>query len=1509
MRLNLHLADNNDLECAVATRFTLRPTLTQAAARILVEQWAARHLAGDDPLALQLVSLPGGTATAYVRPLYQALIERYCRGAPLILTPGEDFVSPDVNAEPPEALAIDLFAVEQLINECGPLLIDCFRQDLVAFWCEHDSSGQTPWQWYANTLAQQFKQALDTSATAGTLDGKNAAAAQLVYSYPWQRQRDQWPNTAHLNVQCLQLDLSAGASLDVDVGSALRVEHPGSVMLFTLVGRLRAYSSPQALFNTFARLWPHIQAMQPRIILTPASGQCFEQQAFTVLEQHLRICSVVSDSCTSEYDAPWLAWTLDQLTSMVGLCDASEQTRRDQLITHLPAWLRNAKANKLARYGAMLIDVAKAYDNAQNAFWLDGIEDAETFSYRLMNEQVLADHPDNTLTLTDIEVVNHQVEAAAIPAQGTLFTDGVITPVKFSLAQLAIGNLGLLRPGRVELRSTSDHALPDWLDEPYVRQLITAVDVGKAYPQMLKQTLLDDPAQRQRRQTLLAAQLRAQVPAHAMELHLRDQTVSEAAVEGISRAFQDNPISEAQRWAISPLGFLSQAQARADIAHNAWLIESVEGYATPCVLYRPMHPEPLLEFIDRHALMVAVSSAGELQTDLIERLPGTAQHLYEHGGFTEPHLFFSVEDTFSVPLGKPAPARISEQPAVDDIGATIYQACVEEAISQFQAHSRSTSQTTWDRWQTLGWLIFNTLLPLARGTVAKAAWLLQMEVALADFAATDPQRNATAHRLALINLLVNVAVLLFSHASTRLYSSLHSETTTSQPTDTPLSALQDAPIPEPALDFSWARADRALSPEQSQALTALQVDMSTQQLGSPIPTGPLRGLYLHASKLWARLNGACYQVKLDEQTQQLRIVGATDSQLPGPWLRRDEAGRLQLDLRLRLHGGMPLPERIQQLQLARQAAVRTLDDTLKAETATAKLENTLRLTIVERAISATDDRLLQGYLTQVERSVVFWRLHLEHLDERAAIASLKDVKILQAQANYYWFIFEKSSHDIRTRQFSKLHKHLLRSGDEQASTLTPEDVPQIDHHILEQRLSDLRLLLDELLRSGTQLRIIHQQLGRLASRQQPKINTYNTYVDTVIKGIEPVLSWRYLRMENSANRLNLLHDLDDQASYWLLRGWGELTLGISQLMRMAKLETPSSELKVRLLGSIREQFNTAQRQLDALAELLNKPSAKQALGALQEDVDYLKSAVAKELAEYPDEPPTNTVAQLRSQVPGLIETDEYGLLLTEARDGDEQMADIPGPVDNASGTTFHLVKDRWVKLDTPSVRRPQQEGHSLKRLLKDSTTLLKDARRVLARYQADSTSNSLPVDIQDNLLQQQQKLTSQREAIQQRLTQSNETDHATQEQDAATTSKALDELGDTLKRQAQALRIQAALRQPPRMTEVLYLLSHSEITIQPQGPRRLLHKTPGRAADYLDEYAIAHDGNPLWYAHFHYPAQGTAKSQFRAGHLKTAAQRLLGGSQTVDPATGQKIDIYRSPITTAAAASCFFDLP
>jgi hypothetical protein len=438
MNDNLHqrLALYSTLDCQVARRFNNRPTLLDAAAHLLEGQWRERGLGSAfNPLSLFLASYYGASHDAWVRPLQHVLVERYCQRKTLNLNPGDDILTTRLSGDPAWAVDLDLHKVELLINETAPLLIDVYKQLLVDYWTRFDSSGQTPWAWYAGYLQQRMQQILQRSHRDSQLSTFTLATANLVQGHPTPEQRANW-NKGGLTVSHLSVDFSVDDQLDADLASAVLIEHSAPeparnfALLYTLSGRLLTYPSRQALLQALARSWPAAALASPhRVSLSPATDQVFETQALGLLQQQLRVIDHLVVGYRSKLDAINLSLDLDRLSALIDLCDSGEATRRQPLIEQLPDWLRQAQSKPLMDYSTLLVDVAQAYQDSNGQFWLDGIDSAESFANQLFSARFALDHPEDELLPEHVRVINWQTIAAAA-AHGDIVLSGQVDTVE-----------------------------------------------------------------------------------------------------------------------------------------------------------------------------------------------------------------------------------------------------------------------------------------------------------------------------------------------------------------------------------------------------------------------------------------------------------------------------------------------------------------------------------------------------------------------------------------------------------------------------------------------------------------------------------------------------------------------------------------------------------------------------------------------------------------------------------------------------------------------------------------------------------------------------------------------------------------------------------------------------------------------------------------------------------------------------------------------------------------------
>ena len=247
------LINKSDFGCTLTELFSDCPTLPDVATTLLVEQWRARRLGSQSPAQLLLRSSMPSASQDFIRPLHQLLIERYCNRASIHLDSAQDELietANDINT-----VAVDLSALERLINDCGPVLIDHYKQALVDYWNRADSHGTTPWQRYSGYLRQQLLTSIGHARRS--LSPQAIEMAVALAAYPCAESR-QLAHSRALRLSVLSVRLSPGQRLG-ELASALVIEPSShsegrqSALLYSLSGRLLEFESMQALLDSLGR--------------------------------------------------------------------------------------------------------------------------------------------------------------------------------------------------------------------------------------------------------------------------------------------------------------------------------------------------------------------------------------------------------------------------------------------------------------------------------------------------------------------------------------------------------------------------------------------------------------------------------------------------------------------------------------------------------------------------------------------------------------------------------------------------------------------------------------------------------------------------------------------------------------------------------------------------------------------------------------------------------------------------------------------------------------------------------------------------------------------------------------------------------------------------------------------------------------------------------------------------------------------------------------------------------
>lgn len=920
---------------AIHAHFASRPALFSVLANALRDRILERYPTLElDMLTVKLASpTPSGHYTyqllmevAIAHVLNPQLLDlRSKRELPFYLTQKIPSI-----LKPAALPLINMQVIAQIIDELPASLYLYFQQALADYWSALDSHGQSRWQWLGEFLNGQM-----TAAAADRSDLTETQRDMLAVTAAWPGRLERLPRSRPTTYAYFIENTLSKSGSDVRLLTPdLLLVRDKQVLLCSVAGVIEPFDSIDAFGETWAaRMQRQFQCDSITWRRNEPEDNVFEQQAGLILNQQLEDLATVSFQGQSEEA---LARSLDKLTDpallFTKVC-TPPAAQLQKVDTQLPAWLKRAKLDDRFAYHRHLQDMARVMKQNQGQAFNEGIENIHNFSRDALRKQMQTDHEDYD---PDDLVLDFAV-AAGYPGGA-----GIIEHVRMSLTELALKNLAGKPKGTLTLSSKSAKALPDWLNADYLlgsQGLIQRVDIGTAYPQKIKDLLLSDTREARQRETLFTRELKVQLPTLALEYAIRQQygvtTLGYRYVKALMGETPADRIVNDQEIVLRPLALCRKTGAAPDTVDNMFVIEPRDASTGPHLLYRPLYSDALHQYPTRQALLDALAPPGDLQTSVLTWLSDKARPIYDHGGIKEPHIIRFLPGDEFVTRETPAPATLAVDEGADEwlqsqvngkLLTHLFGSTARAMVDLADRASVSNSESRWAIMMEGAWLLFNTLLlPLVRGPAMLAGWFLvlvsSLEQDLAGLDSSDP----TTRELALIDLLLNTAMVLL-HAATpsrQPLAELAPQDTAlhlvpwRRPTGLPQSqgtaqvrhgavALAGEPpaTGNTALDFS-----RSIpSPQAASKLLKALLDAHVpwpESLPPPEASGRLKGLYRIGDTWHASVGGLLFQVSVVPGFGEVFLVDPHHPLRPGFKLDSDDQGHWKLERKVRLDGGMP----------------------------------------------------------------------------------------------------------------------------------------------------------------------------------------------------------------------------------------------------------------------------------------------------------------------------------------------------------------------------------------------------------------------------------------------------------------------------------------------------------------------------------------------------------------------------------------------------------------------------
>ncbi len=1557
---------------AVAARFASRPTLASVARQQLDAALAQAYPNLSIDLTRTQLAVPvsaGGWALHPLMPRVLAFLAgdaalglRDNDGRPCFLTD-----HPPIRLKQADGQPLDMARVEDLIKTLPWTLPIALQNALAEYWRQAPDGDRSRWRWLSEVLADTL-----TFCAAHQADLTSAERERLY-------QLVNEPVSAH-RIERFASDavhLYFPYATLTDGNRTQRVLGPDLLIVCPVNGRPQALLCPPAGHcQRFASADAALQAWAGRATQDRTAGQItlhrfepdadvFETQAAIMLEQHLQQLQALKLPATQGLDT--LQAVYRQITEPANALSADPVANQGLLATLrplAPRWLQQASATDQARYRHYSLALACAKKRSEGLTFLSDIPDLRTFTHAALCKWLQAQDLNATPPDPDDLLLTFNV-AAGYPGGA-----GFVEPVRMSLTDLAIRNLQGRPRGQLTLKHRHDTPLPAWLTPDAITSgdgLIQSVDIGKTYPQLLKSKLLGDNEAVRQRERRFAAHTVVQLPLQALELRLKAEqgftargaacVAALVAGQPSDRQVDGNPI------VIRHLTLVRKPQASPDIVANMYVIEAEDSRVGPHILYRPLYTDSLREFADRAHLLAAIASAGDLQDSVLTWLSDGARPIYANGGFQQPHYVrFGIGDEFERPE-IPQPATLGSDGASDELlqclangqlMAYLYGANARALVDQAERESVSNAESRWAVFLEGAGLLFNSLLlPLARGPLMAAGWLLSLMTAasrdIPGLASDDP----TARELAWADLLLNVGMLMFELApSTQSLSHPVPADTQWRALRSPLSRRLADQWPEPpaprvqqgavllggggpglantVFDFSFASARNRLTPGQQARLAQFRVPRP-KDLSGAVSTGPRRGLFPYYRDWYARVDAHWYSVRPQADGSAL-IIHPFDSTLSGPYLQADATGNWSLDLRLRLRGGMP-PKRIAAERERKALRKRQLEEeqanflsprqemrqgrlvTLKSqqEALQEKADNAQQL--MSRAAAdpnysaAARANMRRNFDAVLQEQVAIFQSLLNGRQERRELgipmadstaAVLLENTVNNARKSVVVADMDRQALYAEYPDLSASYRQALPAVLANPARYTQflramSEINERQVHALE--LKDRYLL--ELYNLGDPGR---QAYERLTHERPDELSA---------------LALKYLQLQNLKylSRKTWRHDfvsdldlaLDPLATH--LRTHSELNrLNLAPADRLA------------VLDSLFEHYGQALDALQGMAMIhaehldMHYFQRIQALvESLYQDVLQQLAAEIKPPAAPLKRPPKRALISSGKPTKKVIRTRKQGILIGDLKPAGSSLpidvVEVRSEQDDHLLATYSQHESGWDEVR--EVRRPSQpsappQTRALSAVKGEARKQLKALDGIIKREEGYAKVSRFPIEIQESLDHEAARFDVLAGEYERASRGQTEGQPITQEDQ--TLINQLRAAFTRLSAMGKALRLQRTLELPPTGANLAFLLEQDHIQLSRLGERIAMR---GERRDFIQEYAVNDKrGFPLWYAHFHYPKADTHKLEYAMAHLKTKEQRRESYYSLLAKAESAQslVDVHRGEISRALAERRFLPL-
>lgn len=1450
------------------------PTVNEVAAQVLRKAlktlYPERDLDPDQTMigTPQWQTLDGELVALSTRfeSLTQTLVHQFFTSTRANYLEGEHFLTTNPQASPVVHLDVDIEAIAEMLNDYFPLLFVAFGEHQLAYW--NSAGKQTPrWQ----ELSDALRKTLDVQHVTGW-DEVQCRVARAVSLEPDKTQRQSRdPALSAIQVCLIDIDTveADGSTRHLLLGGAAvltgRYAQRDLVMMYTVENGYESFDSLKQLGDSLpARIETRLAGRNMKWQLFEPEGNFFDHMAWALIASQLdTITAITGEGIAAEADDPaepaFPAENTNtrEKNALAGLDDA------------IPDWLFGASAADLDAYSRSVSALGKLYKQADTNLFR--IQPISTFAQHRMREAIIAETPSAaTLPLDKLEItITNSFESG-----------GVTLPNPHDIHIETLGEYALQNtaPYQASVRFNPPQPVPEWLTIAYLTQMASEVDIGANYPRLIKDKLIDDSVQAGLQQHFYISQLRALLPLIALECKIRRIGGIDQRGYGYIRQWLIPTPGYPQSIAIRPLAFLHAGDTHADTVTNMFIIAPRQLEDGPCLLYRPLFEQPLLQFPSAQNLLYALHQPGELRDSVLAWLPDSATS-FKYAQYTfpvglpSPWLEAQLLSEPWTSVNWAGPVELSTNELSGDVFPVLFKTHAQAMAELADRQSLSNAQRRWALLRDSGWALFNVAANFLSGPAGSAVWVWQSISDIEQVLDAHQHGDKLIEWRAVADMLLNLGILLAHHAAVRRKTGTRS---------TPRQA--DSAVPRPATPkIERARPTATLIPTRligelpsshyssleasgsvpRRSPTALGTYLDTLAVSAPDFTAPtLETLLRDAASLY-RLDGKTYAkvgerwfCVVENDDQQVQLVYPHEPSKTGPLLTHNRQGQWFVDTRLRLRGGAGGSSLQSQLKARRREKAQhkqelsvALENFKRQEAASNAALNQAQ-TEMMGATGPAHVQATERYLSLVETLIGDYSQALKNLQQwrlmGASEGYLNDLLSMTThlQKNLsLWFVLKRNAYALLTNRLAQ-------------STLNDSNT------LLQTRIEDIREAL-----ALSQDMIARLQLSASSLEPLDAIGSAGMTTAQRLRQLQPT----FTQWDLKSNEIGMSHELcmRDNASL----DNEAVRTAVGELI----IEAATATHRHAALNRSPEGADSAALRIDDLSRLID----------VYADADQRLKDLPR---EYPDQVEPSELERVRGLIGEFsqLAREQLSTLLPET---DKNLAPVlPKPaIAGPSRPTAKVTKSR--PRDPTPAKAASPEEPSLKEMLParpkpaappvldeidtiaDALELNVNVQDFIKRTQKDAFKpNRIPADMQDLFDLQAQRLEQAATNVTQamaRLRAAGQTPPP-----VATLASELNSAAVQLRAKGIAIRASLLKERQPRQAYLQWLLDNNQVRIERNDQGRIRTR---KRRDYFQEYRIldiTNNNQPLWLAHFHYDSVNAPLEQFTAAHLKIAEPYL-----------------------------------